>query len=75
MKRLVKVCQDRINRDEYMEKMDIKYPNYGFKKHKGYGTKLHLEALEKFGPTPIHRKTYSPVSKLFSRQFSLNFED
>lgn len=65
----------KVSRDEYMAKMDIKYPNYGFKKHKGYGTKLHLEALEKFGPTPIHRKTYSPVSKFFSRQLSLNFED
>ena len=49
----------KVTRDNYMEKMDIKYPNYGFKKHKGYGTKLHLEALEKYGPCKIHRKTYS----------------
>ncbi len=65
----------KVVRDEYMEKMDVKYPNYGFKKHKGYGTKQHMEALEKFGPTPIHRKTFSPVSKFFCRQLSLEFED
>ena len=40
----------KVTRDEYMEKMDIKYPNYGFKKHKGYGTKAHMQALEKYGP-------------------------
>ncbi len=65
----------KVTRDEYMEKMDIKYPNYGFKKHKGYGTKAHIEALEKYGPCPIHRKTYSPVSKYYSKQLSFDFDD
>lgn len=65
----------KVTRDQYMEKMDVKYPNYGFKKHKGYGTKDHLDALEKYGPSPIHRKTYSPVSKFFSKQLSLDFEE
>lgn len=65
----------KVTRDEYMEKMDVKYPNYGFKKHKGYGTKDHLDALEKYGPCKIHRKTYSPVSKYFSKQLSLDLED
>ena len=64
----------KVTRDHYMEKMDIKYPNYGFKKHKGYGTKLHLEALEKYGPCSIHRKTYSPVTKYFSKQLSLDLD-
>jgi len=64
----------KVTRDNYMEKMDIKYPNYGFKKHKGYGTKLHLEALEKYGPCKIHRKTYSPVSKYFSKQLTLELD-
>ena len=64
----------KVTRDHYMEKMDIKYPNYGFKKHKGYGTKLHLEALEKYGPCEIHRKTYSPVTKYFSKQLSLDLD-
>ena len=52
--------------------MDVKYPNYGFRKHKGYGTKAHLEALEKYGPCEIHRKTYAPVSKYFSKQMTLD---
>ncbi|MDE7384842.1 MAG: ribonuclease HII, partial [Anaeroplasmataceae bacterium] len=65
----------KVTRDEYMEKMDVKYPNYGFKKHKGYGTKAHLEALEKYGPCEIHRKTYAPVSKFFSKQLSFQFDE
>ena len=62
----------KVTRDHYMEKMDVKYPNYGFKRHKGYCTKAHVEALEKYGPCKIHRKTYSPVSKYFTKQLSLN---
>ena len=64
----------KVTRDHYMEKMDIKYPNYGFKHHKGYGTKMHLEALEKLGPCPIHRKTFGPVARLLSdnKQLSLD---
>ena len=65
----------KVTRDEYMEKMDVKYPNYGFKKHKGYGTKAHIEALEKYGTCEIHRKTYAPVSKFFSKQLSFNFDE
>ena len=63
----------KVTRDEYMEKMDFKYPNYGFGRHKGYCTKQHVLALEKYGPCPIHRKTYYPVSKYYneSRQLSL----
>lgn len=64
----------KVTRDQYMEKMDIKYPNYGFKKHKGYGTKAHIEALEKYGPCEIHRKTYAPVSKYFSKQLKLDLD-
>ncbi|MDE7095590.1 MAG: ribonuclease HII, partial [Anaeroplasmataceae bacterium] len=65
----------KVTRDEYMEKMDVKYPNYGFKKHKGYGTKAHIVALEKYGPCEIHRKTYAPVSKYFSKQLSFQFDE
>ncbi len=66
----------KVTRDRYMEKMDVKYPNYGFKRHKGYCTKAHIEALEKYGPCKIHRKTYSPVSKFYSKQMSLDlFKD
>ena len=62
----------KVTRDHYMEKMDVKYPNYGFKKHKGYCTKEHVEALEKYGPCAIHRKTYFPVSKYFTKQLTLD---
>ncbi len=65
----------KVTRDAYMEKMDIKYPNYGFKNHKGYGTKMHFEALEKYGPCPIHRKTFYPVSKYYSKQLSLDLSN
>ncbi len=65
----------KVTRDEYMEKMDIKYPNYGFKNHKGYGTKAHMQALEKYGPCKIHRKSFAPVSKFYSKQMSISFDD
>ena len=52
----------KATRDRIMIKYDKKYPQYGFEHHKGYGTKLHLKALEKYGPCPIHRKTFNPVN-------------
>ena len=64
----------KVSRDHYMEAMDKKYPNYGFARHKGYGTKAHLEALEKYGPCKNHRKTFTPVNKYFSKQLSLDLE-
>lgn len=48
-------------RDEYMMKMATLFPEYGFDQHKGYGTQMHLEALQTYGPCPIHRKSYQPV--------------
>ena len=48
----------KVSRDRYMVAMDKIYPEYGFAKHKGYGTKAHYEALRKYGPCPIHRKTF-----------------
>jgi ribonuclease HII len=55
-------------RDAYMVEMDKLFPHYGFKNHKGYGTKEHLEALEKYGITPIHRKSYEPVKSMLKRK-------
>lgn len=46
-------------RDEYMDQMDELYPNYGFRKHKGYPTAEHYAAIEKWGPTPIHRMSFA----------------
>lgn len=61
----------KVTRDEYMKKMDIKYPNYGFARHKGYCTKEHVEALYKNGPCKIHRKSFAPVSHFYSKQLSI----
>ena len=48
----------KVTRDEMCEQMDKDYPQYGIAKHKGYGTKQHMDALRKFGPSPIHRKKF-----------------
>lgn len=48
----------KVTRDRLMEEYDRQYPEYGFASHKGYGTKAHIEALQKYGPCPIHRKTF-----------------
>lgn len=48
----------KVERDKYMLKMSKIYPEYFFEKHKGYGTKLHVEMLKKYGPSKIHRKSF-----------------
>ena len=48
----------KVSRDRFMYEMDKKYPEYGFAKHKGYGTKLHYEKLREYGPCEIHRMTF-----------------
>ncbi len=48
----------KVSRDRYMLKMAEKYPEYHFEKHKGYGTKLHYEALREYGPCEIHRPSF-----------------
>lgn len=53
----------KVTRDQIMLKYDEKYPQYGFKNHKGYPTKQHLDALETYGIIEIHRKSYGPVQK------------
>ncbi|OGS18746.1 MAG: ribonuclease HII [Elusimicrobia bacterium RIFOXYA2_FULL_50_26] len=51
----------KVTRDRIMMDMGEKYPCYNFQKHKGYGTKEHRSALEKYGPCPIHRKSFEPI--------------
>lgn len=48
----------KVTRDRIMEEMDAQYPVYGFAKHKGYGTKEHMEAIRTYGPCPIHRRSF-----------------
>ena len=52
----------KVTRDRLMKKYHRKYPRYGFLQHKGYPTPAHFASLKKFGPCPIHRKTFYPVS-------------
>ncbi len=54
----------KVVRDSEMIELDKIYPGYGFAKHKGYGTKQHLEALKSLGACEIHRRSFSPVSKV-----------
>ena len=53
----------KVTRDRIMYEYDRLYPEYGFARHKGYPTKAHLEALEKYGVLPIHRRSYRPVQE------------
>ena len=48
----------KVSRDRFMLEMAVKYPDYSFEKHKGYGTKLHYERLHEYGLSDIHRKTF-----------------
>ena len=49
----------KVTRDRMMREYDKVYPEYGFEKHKGYGTKVHVEAIKENGLTPIHRKSFT----------------
>ena len=50
--------RSKVERDRYMCEMSVKYPEYGFERHKGYGTKAHYEAIDKYGLCPIHRRSF-----------------
>ncbi len=48
----------KVARDRYMKDQALKYPQYQFEKHKGYGTKLHYQMIDEFGPSDIHRMSF-----------------
>ncbi|WP_100933989.1 ribonuclease HII [Candidatus Chlamydia corallus] len=52
------------HRDDLMLELHKLYPDYGFDRHKGYGTALHLEAIRRYGPSPCHRKSFSPIKQM-----------
>ena len=54
----------KVERDKYMAELDAIYPEYGFSKHVGYGTAAHQKAMEEFGLTPEHRRSFSPVREI-----------
>lgn len=51
----------KVTRDRIMDRIHTQFPEYNFAQHKGYGTPEHLAALKRFGPSPIHRRTFAPV--------------
>ena len=51
----------KVTRDRLLLNMDKEFPEYGFARHKGYGTKMHIRALKKYGPCEIHRRSFKPV--------------
>lgn len=53
----------KVYRDELMRRLDRTYPGYGFARHKGYGTREHLDALRRLGPCEIHRRSFAPVAQ------------
>jgi ribonuclease HII len=53
----------KVARDRMMIRLDALYPDYGFARHVGYGTKIHLDALAKRGPTPFHRMSFAPLRR------------
>ena len=55
----------KVTRDHLMLEYDRTYPEYAFASHKGYGTAQHLTKIRQYGPTPIHRKSFAPVSEQF----------
>ncbi len=56
----------KVTRDRIMAGLDEKWPEYGFKQHKGYATEQHLDAIRKWGPCPIHRRSFEPVKSLLN---------
>ena len=56
----------KVTRDRMMEYYAHLHPRYGFEKHKGYGTRDHMEAIKKYGPCKIHRRSFEPVKSWFS---------
>jgi ribonuclease HII len=57
----------KVTRDRLMLEAAKEYPQYGFEKHKGYGTRQHMAALEKHGPCPLHRRSFAPIAQLTLR--------
>jgi len=54
----------KVTRDRIMCELDKIYPHYGFRQHMGYGTRQHLAAIARYGPSPIHRRSFAPVREL-----------
>ena len=51
----------KVTRDRMMVSYDKRFPEYGFSRHKGYGTRGHMKAIQEHGPCPIHRRSFAPI--------------
>ena len=60
----------KVHRDAYMRELDSRYPAYGFARNMGYGTRAHIDALRRFGPSPVHRRSFRPQALLQSPLFA-----
>jgi ribonuclease HII len=60
----------KVYRDAHMTTLSERYPEYGFSAHKGYASQIHLQALERFGPTPEHRRSFSPLRQRLPLEFA-----
>lgn len=58
----------KVARDAFMAQQSLQYPQYGFENHVGYGTALHRSAIDSFGITPLHRKSFAPIAKIVNAQ-------
>jgi ribonuclease HII len=58
----------KVTRDREMLELDLRYPGYGLAQHKGYPSKLHMEALQRLGVLPVHRRSYAPVRRILEAQ-------
>ena len=56
----------KVHRDRWCAQLDIQYPDYGFARHKGYGTAQHVAALRRFGACPEHRRSFAPVAEVMA---------
>lgn len=54
----------KVSRDHYMQDLATLYPQYGFERHAGYGTREHMQAIRKYGVTPHHRRSFAPVAQM-----------
>ncbi len=57
----------KVERDRWCVEVDAQFPSYGFLAHKGYGTQMHLRALQEYGPCELHRRSFAPVAKLLGK--------
>jgi ribonuclease HII len=58
----------KVTRDRMMKELDLSFPQYGFAMHKGYATPEHLKAIQSFGPSSIHRKSFEPVKSMYTTE-------